>query len=79
MRLTTEQVDALRAIEGGADVYSRVVARILRELERSHPEYLTITRAMQAPEDGAKTQPYFGAIATKRGLAAIKLKMKARI
>ena len=66
-QLTNTEVGALFAVRYGADVYSPLVARALRSVERNHPELVEITEPMSAPKDGAKQQPYFGAILTKAG------------
>lgn len=72
MKLSNEEKDALKAIENGADVYGRGVAQILRNLWKEHPEWIDICAAMDAPEDGAKQQPYFGAILTAKGKKSLK-------
>ena len=51
----------LKSIKNGADIYDYGVAKILRTLEKEG--LVTITKAMNAPKDGSKRQPYFGAIA----------------
>lgn len=83
MKLNLEQAEAILLIEGGADVYGYSLAKSLREMERAkpraHKKYFTITKAMQAPENGAERQPYFGAIATKLGAKeAIRIIKEAR-
>lgn len=72
MKLSNEEKDALKAIENGADVYDRIIAQTLRKLEREHPDWVNLGDAMNAPEDGAKQQPYFGAILTAKGKKALK-------
>ena len=67
--LTVEEKDALRAVRDGGDVYDRRIAVILRALEKRG--LLSIEKPA-APPSGEKRQPYFGAITTKSGLAAIR-------
>lgn len=71
-KLTGEQVVAMTAVKDGADVYSYTTALRLREVERLHPEFIDIGRAMNAPKNGSEQQPYFGAILTAAGKAAIE-------
>ncbi len=72
MKLSEAQKEALRAIDGGADVYDYGIAVALREVEKTNPDYLKTTRARMAPKDGAKRQPYFGAILMAKGRRALK-------
>ena len=71
MELTKEQREAMVAVKGGADVYSYAIAMRLREVQRASPELIDIGRAMDPPTDGAVPQPYFGAVLTAAGKAAI--------
>lgn len=70
-RLTKEQKTAMHCVIDGADVYNRTIAVRLREVERDHPGYILITNPRRRPRDGAKQQPYFGAILTPMGIVAI--------
>jgi hypothetical protein len=70
--LTAEMKTVMAAIKDGGDVWGYGEARCLREIERRFPGLVTITKAMQAPSDGAKQQPYFGAILTNAGRKAIE-------
>lgn len=70
LRLTPEQVTAMLQVAYGGDVYNRETAERLREVERNFPHYINIGVARFAPRDGAKKQPYFGAILTASGLKA---------
>jgi hypothetical protein len=69
--LTPEQIAAMKAVKDGADVYAYGIALRLREVQRAHPGLIDIGRAMSPPSNGAARQPYFGAILTKAGHAAI--------
>jgi len=57
----------LTAVRDGADIYSRQVAMLLRQMARRRPPLVDIVEAMGAPENGAARQPYFGCIATGAG------------
>ena len=73
-KLTAEEKKVMRQIVKGADIWGRYEAGIIRYIEREFPGLVTVTKAMNAPEDGAKQQPYFGAILTLAGLKAIGVK-----
>ena len=75
-KLTVEEKKVMRQIANGADIWEYYEARIIRGIERDLPSLVTITKAMNAPEDGAQRQPYFGAILTPAGLKAIGLRRK---
>lgn len=70
MNLTEEQKKALRDIEGGADIWSPALARTLRDIHNKAPELLWITKPMTVDGDGTGALPYFGAMATRKGLEA---------
>jgi hypothetical protein len=67
--LTKKEKDALLAVKDGGDVYDRGTAVTLRALEKRG--LVSIEKAVMPPS-GEKQQPYFGAITTKAGLAAIR-------
>lgn len=67
--LTTQEKAALAAVKGGGDVYDRGIAVTLRALEKRG--LVSIEKPAFRPS-GEKRQPYFGAITTKAGLAAIR-------
>ena len=69
-KLSHEQLNALRKIADGADVYDYGIAQTLRGIERTHPHLLTITKPQHRPS-GEKQQPYFGAICTDDGLRLV--------
>lgn len=68
--ITKEQAKAILEVVGGADVYGYSLAKTLRTMQRDGigVGLFEITDAMDAPKDGAKQQPYFGAIATDEGI-----------
>lgn len=68
-KLTDEQLDALMLVKDGADVYIRPIAGLLRGLEKTG--HVEITKPMMYRGDGTDQMPYFGAIATKKGLQAL--------
>lgn len=55
----------------GADIYDLGDARLCRGLEKDG--LVDCVPAQQAPKDGAKRQPYFGCIATKKGRKELKM------
>ena len=56
----------------GADVYDHFIASHLRRVQAKAPHYLDIGPAEMAPPDGARAQPYFGAVLTRAGAAAVR-------
>jgi hypothetical protein len=62
-----ELIAAMVKVYDGADVYDHHTASILRTVEREYPELIDICKAKNPPSDGAKQQPYFGAILTDKG------------
>lgn len=76
--LTKLEKEALHRIRDGADVYSYALAKVLRGIERKMPSLLEIGKPEMYTGDGTDQVPYFGAILTKAGLAAIQLNPRAR-
>lgn len=70
-KFTTGEVDALRAVKDGADVYSYMLAKALRGIERKHPGLVSIGKPEMYKGDGTDKVPYFGAILTAKGKAAL--------
>lgn len=70
--LTAEQKRAMALVKNGADVYCYGLAGTLRGLQKTHGELISITPAVDPPDDVKAKQPYFGAILTAAGKAAIK-------
>lgn len=70
--LTESQWSALFSVAHGADIYDRQVAAALRNVEKLAPGLVDITKPMMYHGDGTDRVPYFGAIATKKGKAALK-------
>ena len=75
--LQERHYEAMRAIGSGADVYAYGTAVDLREVSRIKPGYIVIGKATKAPEDGATRQPYFGAMLTEEGQAALQARAVA--
>lgn len=71
MQLTRNEIDALSAIVNGADVYDRALAGELRQVEKDHPELISIGKPQMYRGNGTDRMPYFGAICTDAGVAAI--------
>lgn len=68
MTITLKEAAALRAVGMGADVFSYGIAIKLRSVEKKHPEYVKITKAINKKRDRkGYSQPYFGAFATAAG------------
>lgn len=66
------QFEAMLAVKNGADVFSYGIAKALREVEQSDPELIDICKAMGNYGDGSNREPYFGAILTPKGQAALR-------
>jgi hypothetical protein len=69
MKLTEEHKKALWAVRKGADIFSLLTAKLLRECEKDG--LVTITQAMGNYGDGTNREPYFGAIMTGKGLVEV--------
>jgi len=76
--METKQMEVMRTIENGATVWGYVEASAIRELQKTHPTWVTIIANMKELErilgvkfDGAKRPPYFGAILTDEGKEAL--------
>lgn len=62
-----EHVEAMTRVLYGGDIYDLKTATLLREVKRVRPKFIDIGEPMGAPADGAKRQPYFGAMLTGKG------------
>lgn len=62
---------ALALIENGAEVFALHTAKALKEVQKSHPELLTITKPMGG-YSGVERMPYFRAILTAQGKKLIE-------
>lgn len=69
--LTEDEKAALRAVEDGADVYSYALARTLRIIDQRRPGLVDICDPQAYHGDGTDQVPYFGAILTDAGKAAL--------
>lgn len=67
IKLNNEQIAALREVVGGADVFSRHTAKVLREIEVIAPELIEIGHPMGVYK-AIDEHPYFGAIVTRCGV-----------
>lgn len=70
--LTPSQIESMRAVVDGADVLSYGIAMDLRAVEKAHPEFIRIGKR-QGRYKATQQLPYFGAILTEAGCAAIGL------
>jgi hypothetical protein len=70
-QLNKAQREAMAAVKDGADVYDYATALRLREVQRAFPGFVDIGPAMAPPTNGTAKQPYFGAILTAAGKAAL--------
>jgi hypothetical protein len=71
-QLTPKQFTLMNAIVGGADIWSPVIARDLRQMQRIVPGYLWVGPAMMADDiPGNERQPYFGTCLTAEGKRAL--------
>ncbi len=68
VRMTAAHKEAVRLVKNGADVRAYTLAKLLREVEATKPECISIGPVQMGPYDSAGQLPYFGAIATKAGL-----------
>lgn len=73
MQIGAGDIELLKSLKRGADIYGYAEGRRLRELQKGGCKLFQITKAMCAPSDGAKQQPYFGAILTKEGQEFLEL------
>lgn len=69
--LTGGEVDILRQIRNGKDVPSRDEAQLLREIERKHPELVSISGPQNEYKDDERL-PYLGAILTPVGIQVLQ-------
>lgn len=70
-RFTEAEIHWLNDVRNGADVYGYEPARFFREVSHLNPPLVEIVRPAAAPKNGALRQPYFGAILTAAGRAAL--------
>lgn len=70
MKLTTNHIKAMEGCRDGADIRSILDAKLLREVEAAHPEYIHIGPCA-ADIPGNERQPYFGALLTPAGVFAL--------
>ena len=71
-KLFPGEKEAMRLVEHGADIYDYTSARVLREVEKRHPKFISIGPAMMYKGDGTDRMPYFGAILTEAGRKALR-------
>ncbi len=69
--LAAKHFESMRQVAEGADVIGYGVASDLRDVQRLHPGYIVIT-ARKHKYSVTERLPYFGAILTDAGKAALK-------
>lgn len=69
-KLTKKQIEAMRAVAEGADVYSRGIAQLLREVQLKNPALISIAPAARVNRRD-RPQPYFAAKLTRVGVEHI--------
>lgn len=67
VEMTESHKRAVHAVRNGADVRDPNLARLLREVEATKPEFISIGDCQMGPYDVKEVLPYFGAIATTPG------------
>ena len=70
--LSHKEFAALVAVKTGADIYSYDIAKTLREIEKTRPGLIEITKPRMYRGKGVSRVPYFGAICTDAGLVACR-------
>lgn len=66
-QLTEPEAKILFELKGGADIYSRADATLLRSIEKKCKDWIHIGKPQMYEGDGTDRVPYFGAIATATG------------
>lgn len=67
--VSLSELDALAEIRNGGDVFSPALARTLRDVQRRHPDWLTIR---PAPDVAGGQKPFFGAMLTGTGREVVE-------
>ena len=65
--MTEAHKRAVHAVRKGADVRDPQIAKLLREVEATEPDYISIGDCQMGPYGVREVLPYFGAIATPKG------------
>jgi predicted nucleotidyltransferase len=76
-RLSKEKREAILTVRRGADVYSYSLAKTLRQIEKDNPGLIEIGKPQMYRGDGTDRMPYFGCIATPKGLRLARAKAGA--
>lgn len=72
MALTKKEKLAMNEVQEGGDVYSYDTALTLRSVQRKHPTFINIGKAMAYKGNGTDRMPYFGAKLTDEGKRALR-------
>lgn len=73
MMLTNDHKKLMAKVRHGVNIWTKEEARILRDVEKEHPEYIDIVEDMNEIErvsgtyDGTGGGPYFFAVLTRAG------------
>lgn len=67
-KITLMEAYDILSVKSGADVYNYLIAGNLRSVQKKQPDLIQIGKAMAYEGDGTDQMPYFGAIATKKGV-----------
>lgn len=71
--MTKQEAEVLMHLVDGGDVFDEFAADIIRKIEKdSDGDFVTITRPLFSTPAKTERHPYFGAIATKRGIYELK-------
>ena len=74
VNLSEKHIEVMEAVKEGATIYGYVDAKLLREVQKEKPEYISIVDNLDelayitdTKFDGKEQLPYFGAILTGKG------------
>ena len=67
MTLTRVHADILLEVKDGADILNSKEARLLRQIQKTNPKYVNISKP-QGSYEVSERLPYLGAIATPKGV-----------
>ena len=70
-KLTKRHMVAMRRVRDGGDVWCPTLAKLLREVQQINPRLIYVGKPRARKYTGVEQMPYFGAILTDRGRAAV--------
>jgi hypothetical protein len=71
MKLREKHWRAMERVRDGAEIYSDELAELLRDVEEWRPNYILIANTWEPPKPGMPRNPWFKAILTPAGIAAL--------